>query len=1462
MTASEFLEKEGASDDSLNPKDFLGLPRKLTAQEFTTLEEQKEKGFAQDLFEGVGYNISRLANTAADFMEEELGLSAVQGEFEKKTRAFQKDFERRQEIEQQGIVGGNITPGKIAAEMFTYGAPLARLGVVGTGLSAIPKTAAAWGAADAAISASLGYDRARIEDDALLAGLFGGGVGVGARLLSKTAPKPQPQFSKAEQPEVTIDGHFFPDEEIEVIKAVDEAIETARPSTRDVEVSEEVLKESIAKPNKEQHDILLRGEGKEFDLLIEKKVSQEVGLGKLEKDEAGVLTEEARARFKEFKDTVNTILEDPKAKEVYRQQFLNETKQIRVTKEKLIKEPTQEEVVAGQVKAQEAEIKRQEIAKKASKEIREVIETKAPKIKRKKTQAEIKTEKAIKTIKESDSTEFKIADKPTDIIKAGKDEITVGVDEATMTTKRAYRGESIIPERVSAKEYKFAKDRKAEIAKRKDKAEAKSIRIARENREFAYNNGLAFKKSNPNATIRQMEARANAEIKLMPKGIDKKALRQEFIRGMQQGIPEPKIKSKETIKAKPKKDKVTTIKETKVPEHSKEIHAKISEKIGDTKVIIREGLKNAKGEKAKGFYDPDTDTIFIDASAVDTHAPMHEMIHAVIHKAIRKDKKLASEFQELMDEMINVAKKKDGYWTRDLDEFIAEGLSNLKVITFLKNAPYKNTSMWDKFKNLIAKTLGFDISAFGKLNRLFEETINVSPKNKIMKEVDKLDGILRTKVEKSTTSLLNRLGISKEGESITNWRASYETEGAFKTHESIHSKTRDALNQAALAGKQTKSLIKRALEEFGHKLNGKFDKAFAVHVMDTDYSSIREISSMKQANKFLKDNADIYNKAKQYINQTSLGLRDKGAMNHVNFTNNGYAIALRAGIDVKNASVIDKLISVKSMNSEDWRFIESNAGKEHFDTMLNILDRTRAQSFDIFKVSPHNRIKGYSSEIYDSIYRYNMVNGKLVRSVDIEPSIVQGALPQALDKARTGEVIQFPEDMPVRIREDYALSQGLGIILDASSNPVAMRRVASEAQRVKMGKQVYASDVMSLTYENSIRKLTQRDGVVQEIKNLAEETNDLFSTIPTKGMVKLSDAELHLLPKEVQAYVQYVNPSFKHMLVGNKQIQVFKSGILGITEKLMKDTVLHFKENVVLKNPASWANNLAFAFFMNAQAGISPSRSFKLMKKGLKEKSRSAELLRKAYKLEIAKKSNTAEYKAIMKELNSNFYYNLDRQGMGVTVMSNILDTPTRSHRLTDKALRLATNKIFGKEIGDKITTVASNIYISPQAKTGQMAMRLFGDIDAMGRYAMAVDDFAKHGNMDKAIKKSNSVYGDLDMIAPMWSQAIQQYGFIPFSNWFFRVSGGMTKNTRENITKALGVFALLEGMAYISDKRTDSMNPLKTLVSTPVDMFIMSPYNKTENYFKSVVSPAIYKKAIRAAEQGDPVSIAITNDF
>ena len=523
----------------------------------------------------------------------------------------------------------------------------------------------------------------------------------------------------------------------------------------------------------------------------------------------------------------------------------------------------------------------------------------------------------------------------------------------------------------------------------------------------------------------------------------------------------------------------------------------------------------------------------------------------------------------------------------------------------------------------------------------------------------------------------------------------------------------------------------------------------------------------------------------------------------------------------------------------------------------------KQQSKKLFENNRHAEMKGYQSELYDSIYRYDMVDGKFVKKIDTEVGMVQGGLPQRLDNSRTGEIIQYPkyvQKMDNDLKEMYAMSNNLGVVFDMYGNPKALRKVASEKQRLEIGKSNLASDVLPLTYENSTRKLLQIDGVIDKIRNT--EDNNLFSSTEKEGMELLSEEELKGIPTELHEKVRYVNKDFKQMLLGNKQIQVASGDMTKILEQVLKDSVTHFKENVVLKNPASWLNNMGYNYFVNLQNGISPVKTTQMMKRGLREKKAAENMMKAVTALELSGKAGSPQHKALLKKLDENLYYKLDREGMAVTVMSNIIDSPIASKRFSDKAMKQMLTNLVGKDKADKISNVVANMYLSPQSKLGQHAMNMFGSIDAMGRYTLALDAIEKGASHADAIKKANSIYGDLDMIAPKWSQAIQQYGFIPFSNWYFRMSGGLAKNILDNKMKAIGVAALLYGISEVSDKRTDSMNPLKSLVTTPSEMLQMTPYLNVDNYAKNVVTPSVYKKTARAVETGDPVSVVLSREF
>ena len=856
-----------------------------------------------------------------------------------------------------------------------------------------------------------------------------------------------------------------------------------------------------------------------------------------------------------------------------------------------------------------------------------------------------------------------------------------------------------------------------------------------------------------------------------------------------------------------------------------------------------------------GEYDIANNVIHLSDNLVDSKNAMetilHEATHAATTRELAKNKTALKELKELFD----VAKKnvsatgQDKYWKENIFEMMSEGTVNPKVIKQLESVSAKNTGLWNKVKSVLMRVIGKKLD--GNAKQQLDKILDDMYKSSTGKDAPKIEPI---KGESTSNPF---------SETVTNFKASYKTGGKYDTYQKIHSKTRDALNEAARAGAEAKNSIHKMFKESGVKVGGEFDKGFTKHILNTDYASIREFKNVSEAMSFLRKNLEVYKKAKRYIDQSAKGLKDKGAMNHPDYTNNGSQIAKRAGLDSKHADTIEKLVSIKSMSKEDWNFVAKNSNTKLFEDMVEFANTLNKQSQDIFSDSVQSRVKGYQSEIYDSIYRYEMGDNGFEKLVDAEVGMVQGGLPQKLDNARTGEIKQFPKGMKNASKEQklaYSEQNNLGVVLDKYANPVATRRVASEAQRQSIGKSTNASDTMPLTFENSTRKIGQRDGVINDILKTAD--NDVFSSVKKDGMVELTEKELKGIPSELHDKVRYVNKDFKHMLIGNKQIQMAEAQMTKIIEQLLKDSVGHFKENVVLKNPASWVNNMAYNYFVNLQEGMGVIQTTKYMKKGLKEKIRSENLASKLIKLEMLGKKDTKAYKTIQTELDSNLYYNLDREGLAVTVMSNIMDSPISSKRLSDKMMKQAVKNVFGDTVGEKITTVVSNAYLSPQSKLGQKAMHMFGSIDAMGRYSMAAKELDAGKSMAESIKKANSLYGDLDIIAPKWSQAIQQYGFIPFSNWFFRMSGGASKSILDNKMRAVGVSALLYGLSEITDKRTESMNPLATLVNTPADMVKMSPYFNVSNYAKNVVTPSVYKKTARAIKTGDPISVALTRDF
>ncbi len=1395
--------------NTLNPQ-----KRKLSPQEYRSAEKLIGQSFAENFADEWGSNVAKVGATIGDL----IGLGDTDSVNYLKSAIEGKKIQ--DELKSTLRSGGANNLGGMAADVMTYALPASKVGVVGTGLSSIPKTAATWGAIDGGVSAALGNKPMTIMEDALLAGTAGGlfsGAGRAVKGLDNIYVSAR---DAATDPAMA--GGGTPKEDI--IKMYEQQADRTRQAGLTDEFEGTTTKLDDA-------------EGTNVEYIDSEISNIQRQLNDLDKEPYKAIVEANPDTFKGLKTQEayklldeNRKLADELGSELEQTLFkkLDELDFVKYGDDRIEVGAKEDLYPAREVDSTQAEqlAKQREDARLAAKEQAEQA----------RMDAEAKTSYNMKN-------ELKELNRAYDAYKLDPSDINLAELDRAMARTSPKKDGNIKLEADEAIDY--IPEIGETIAKSDLRAEDAAIGIGTKD-PLKKGSTLYKEREAKIAKQREINQRIAKENKrkalgkqakeVLTKLVDKKGFINidAFADGRLGQTKNNRVQVKRNVTAKEVLDHIAGDKDSLVSSQKKAVTDLMKSKYN---IDLKDIVSKMSDKEAKRFIIE------------------HEKAH------IRQAKKYESEGRKLKDEYFKNAPEDNKFMSKEA--LAIEAAANIAALEKIGKIKLNRKKKPEAEQLAREADEAFPVADKPKPKNKQEAKKPVEKKENVEQEL--IDDVSKKEiVEKKKLESFSEKAEELFRETKTNFKSSFRTDGDYATYQKIHRQTRDALNVAAKAGADAKEYINDLYKAAGEKLGGKFDTDFSKHVLSTDYVSIREFKTRADAMKFMRENNKVYVKARKYIEQTAKGIKDKGEINHIDFTNNGYQIAQRAGLDPKKyGNTIDKLVSIRAMDSKAWDFVEKNGASNLFDSMVNMVETLRKESDDLFKDNPHARVKGYMSETYDSIYRYEMVNGEFKEFIDAEVGMVQGGLPQKLDNARIGEVKQFPEkikDMSDKVKLEYAEAHNLGVVLNQYAQPVALRKVASEAQRISIGKSAKASDMIPLTFENSVRKLVQRDTVIQDIVNTPDNT--LFSSVEKKGMVRLTDEEKRTIPRELVGKVEFVNPDFKHMLLGNKQIQLAKKQWTKITEQMLKDSVSHFKENVVLKNPASWANNMGYNFFVNMQEGISPAKTIRYMKKGLKEKARAEELVTRLTRLELDGKSGIKEYVDIEKELVDNLYYKMDRQGLAVTVMSNIMDSPIASKRLSDKMMKQATMKILGKDMGEKVSTIVSNLYLSPQSKAGQAAMNMFGSIDAMGRYSMASEQMAKGASLDEAIKKANGIYGDLDMVAPMWSQAIQQYGFIPFSNWYFRMAGGLGKSILENKVKAIGVAALLYGISEATDKRTDSMNPMVTLVETPVDMLQMSPYFNISNYARNVTTPAAYKKGYRAIESGDPLSVALTRDF
>jgi len=176
------------------------------------------------------------------------------------------------------------------------------------------------------------------------------------------------------------------------------------------------------------------------------------------------------------------------------------------------------------------------------------------------------------------------------------------------------------------------------------------------------------------------------------------------------------------------------IAETTDVERISSIAAKLAETVGDTRIQVVDNLSQSVGRTAAGLFDPETNTIQIDASrGMNVHTILHEMTHAatsaaVANPSLPETKQLQSILEAVRGQFGEV------YGTQNLDEFVAEAFSNPEFQSALALTKLDgNQSAWNKFTGavlrIVRKILGMSPSGdtLAEVDRLIEGLLSPSP---------------------------------------------------------------------------------------------------------------------------------------------------------------------------------------------------------------------------------------------------------------------------------------------------------------------------------------------------------------------------------------------------------------------------------------------------------------------------------------------------------------------------------------------------------------------------------------------------------------------------------------------------------------------------------------------------------------------------------------------------------------
>jgi hypothetical protein len=157
------------------------------------------------------------------------------------------------------------------------------------------------------------------------------------------------------------------------------------------------------------------------------------------------------------------------------------------------------------------------------------------------------------------------------------------------------------------------------------------------------------------------------------------------------------------------------------------IAKKLAANVGNTQLVTKKNLKADDGSAVAGYFDPETNTIFLDAeTGISTHPILHEVLHAVTSATVANKshpltKKLTRIFEGVQEQLAGE------YGLTSLDEFVAEAMSNPEFQTQLKTTTVNGRNPWQQLvravSNYVRRMLGLETKPEGSTLDAVDEIV-------------------------------------------------------------------------------------------------------------------------------------------------------------------------------------------------------------------------------------------------------------------------------------------------------------------------------------------------------------------------------------------------------------------------------------------------------------------------------------------------------------------------------------------------------------------------------------------------------------------------------------------------------------------------------------------------------------------------------------------------------------------